>query len=108
METQTALVWTYGTVELYPVAYIDMHLAFVIDPRHAECQHSLGLYYALDNLCLLEFGMLVIHILYRQEDFSHCLQILQFTRVLLLQLLHNFLYFHNCRFFNVSQYIDNV
>ena len=100
MEAQSPLVWAYSAIELHSVADVNMHLAFVVHPRHTEGKHALWLYDALDDLCLLEFRMLVIYILYRQEHFSHCLQILQFAWVLLLQLLHNFFHFHNDRFFN--------
>ena len=63
MKAQTALIRTDGAVELHTIADVDVYFAFIVNPRHAECQHSLGLYYALDNLCLLKFWMLVVHIL---------------------------------------------
>ena len=103
METQATLVRANGAVELHAITDVYVHLAFVVYPRHTESQHALWLYDALDDLCLFKFRMLVIYILYRQEHFSHCLQILQFAWVLLLQLLHNFFNFHNGRFFKLFQ-----
>ena len=40
MEAQTALVWTNGRVELHTVATVDLHLAFVVNPGHAELQNA--------------------------------------------------------------------
>lgn len=74
METQTALVGTNGAVELYAVTRVDMHFTFVVDPGHTEYVDALGLYETLNNTGFLEFGMLVVHILDRNEHFFHCLK----------------------------------
>ena len=48
METQSALIRTNGAVELHTIARIDVHLALVVSPRHAEHDHTLWLNEALD------------------------------------------------------------
>ena len=58
MEAQTALVWTNGGVELHTVATVDLHLAFVVNPGHAELDHALRLDEALQNAVLFVFGVL--------------------------------------------------
>ena len=95
METQSALVRADGAVKLYAVADVDLYLTLVVNPGHAESRDALGLDKALDNLCLLELGMLVIYIFNGDEHFSYCLQILCFAWMLVLQLLHNCLYVHS-------------
>ena len=95
METQTALIRTDGAVELHAVTDVHLHLTLVVHPGHTECRDALGLNDALDDLCLLKFGMLVVHVLDGLQHFSHCLQKLHFTGVFLLQALHDFLYVHS-------------
>ena len=63
MEAQTAFVWAYGTVELYPVTDVDMHLALVVNPWDTERNDALRLNKTFDKLCLFEFGMLVVNVL---------------------------------------------
>ena len=50
MESQAALIRTNGAVELYAIAYVYMHFALVVCPRHTERNDTLGLYKALDGL----------------------------------------------------------
>lgn len=42
MESETALVWSKSGVELDTVAPVDLALALVVFPDHAELDHSLG------------------------------------------------------------------
>ena len=95
METQTALVGADGTVELNAVADVDLHLALVVDPRHAESGDALRLYDALNDLGFLELRVLVVDIFDRFENFSYSLEVLQFARVLSLKGLHDFFNFHS-------------
>ena len=74
VETQTALVGTDGRVKLHAVAAVDLHLAGVIDPRHAEHHHALRLDQTLDQTCLLILGMRGDDRLQTFEDFLGCLQ----------------------------------
>ena len=63
MEAQTALVRSYGAVELYAVTEVHLYLALVIDPGHTECDDALGFHDTFYNLCLLKLRMLIVHIL---------------------------------------------
>ncbi len=99
METQSAFVRADGAVELYAVADVHLHLAFVVDPGHAEGGDALGFHDALHDLCLLKFGMLVVDVLDRGQHFSHGLQELGLTWMLLLQILHNFFNVHKLDYF---------
>ena len=62
METQTALVRTNGTVELYPVAYVHLYLALVVYPGHTECDDTFWFYNALYYLCFFKLGVLVVYV----------------------------------------------
>src|SRR5699024_527814 len=59
MQAQAALVRADGRVELDAVAAVDLNLAGVIHPRHAELDEALRLHDALQNSPLLEFRMLL-------------------------------------------------
>ena len=54
MQAQAALVGADGAVELHAVAAVDLHLAVVVDPRHAEQHGALGLDDALDDAVLFQ------------------------------------------------------
>ena len=95
MEAQATLVGANGTVELDTVAQVHLHLALVVHPGHAERDDALRLDDALYNLGLLKLGVLVVDILDGLQHLSDCLKVLLFARVLALQALHDFLYFHS-------------
>ena len=95
METQSALVGAYGTVELHAITDVHMHLALVIHPGHTEGDDTLGFHNAFNQFGLLKPGMLVIHILNGNKHFSHGLQVFCLTRMLTLQVLHDFFHFHS-------------
>ena len=99
MEAQTALVGADGAVELYAIAEIGLHLAAVVDPRHAEGEDAVGVHDALHDLRALEFGVLVVDLLDRLQYLLHGLQVLAFARVLALELGHQFAYVHFIRKF---------
>ena len=65
-----------GTVILYTVTQVHVHLTLVVYPWHTEGQDTLGLHNALDNLGFLKLRVFVVDFLYRQQHFAHCLQIL--------------------------------
>ncbi len=88
METQTALVGTDSAVELYAVAEVGLYLALVVYPRHTEREDTVGFYDTLDDLGLLEFGVLVVDLLDRFQYLLHCLQVLAFARMLTFELSH--------------------
>src|SRR5574344_2708870 len=98
MKPESPFVWADGTVELYAIAQIHLHFAFVINPWHTERDDPFWFYNAFYDFCLLEFRMLAIHVLDRLEYFAHSLQVFQFTWVLTLQILHDFSHFHSLCF----------
>ena len=57
MQAQTTLVGSDGAVELHTVATIDLDLARVIHPRHAEDDDALGLDETLEEASRLVLGM---------------------------------------------------
>ena len=65
MEAQSALVRADGAVELHAIANVHLHLALVVNPRHAERGDALWLHDALDNLGFFKLGMLVVDVLNR-------------------------------------------
>ena len=73
VETQTALIRTNGTVELYTVADVHLYLALVVDPGHTEGDDTFRLHNTLNNLCFFEFRVLVVHVLDRLQHFPYCL-----------------------------------
>ena len=101
METQTALVGTDGVVELDTVAGIHLHLSFIIDPRHAEGENTVGFDDALDDLRRFEFRMFVIHVLNGLENLLYSLQVFFLCRVLRLEAGHNLLCFHCDMWFDI-------
>ena len=95
VETQATLIRANGTIKLDAIAKIDLYLALIVNPGHTECRNTLGFYDTFHNLCLLEFGVLVVHVLNGFQHLAHCLQELYFTWMFTLQILHNFLNFHS-------------
>ena len=89
MEAQAALVRADGAVELHAVAEVHLHLALVIDPGHAERDDALGFYEALDELGLLELGVLVIDLFNAHEHLAHGLQVLFLAWMFGLQVGHD-------------------
>ena len=73
VEAQTALVGADGAIKLHAVAQVHLHLALIVDPGHTERDDPLGLHDTLDNLGLLELGMLVVDVLNRLQHLSYCL-----------------------------------
>ena len=94
VETQAALVRSYGAVELDAVAGVDLHLALVIDPRHPERKDAVRLDDALDDFGGFEFGMLVVDILNGLQYLLHGLKVLFLSRILCLEPCHYFSCFH--------------
>ena len=99
VESQSAFVRADGAVELYAVSDVDLYLAFVVHPRHAEGRDALWFDDSLHDFSFLEFRMLVVHILNRGKHFSHGLQELGLSWMLLLQILHDFLNVHKLDYF---------
>ena len=62
MEAQTSLIRADCAVELYAITDVYLYISLIVDPRNTEHVDTLGLYDALNDLCLLELGMLIIDI----------------------------------------------
>ena len=58
METDSALVWTDGTVALDSVASVHSYFAFVVYPRHTENDYALRLHDSFQNLLVHKVRML--------------------------------------------------
>jgi hypothetical protein len=70
VEAQAALVRADRAVHLDAEAAVDLDVALVVDPRHAEHHHALGLDDALEDLALAQSGALVEHRRQRGQDSS--------------------------------------
>ncbi len=57
MEAQAALVGADGAVVLHAEAAVDLDLAVIVCPRHAEHDHALGLHDALEQAGGLVLGV---------------------------------------------------
>jgi hypothetical protein len=81
MKAQAALVGTQGAVESHAEAAIDVHLAAVVLPWHAEDDLPLGLADALDDLVLGVLRMFTQHWLERFADLANRLMKFGFAAV---------------------------
>ena len=63
MEADTALIRTYGRVELHTVAGIGLDLTIVVHPCDFESQDTLRLHYALHDLGILKLRVLIVNFL---------------------------------------------
>ena len=81
MQTQAALVRADGGIELHAEPAVDLHLAAVVHPAHAELDEALRLDDALDHTGRLQIGTLLDHRLNRLEHLADRLQELSFARV---------------------------
>ena len=89
MEAQAALVGADGAVELDAVAAVHLDLALIIDPGHTEGDDALGLDHALDQACLLVFGMLLHHGLDALQHLADSLQELRLIGIALCKAIVN-------------------
>jgi len=95
VETQTAFVRADCAVELYAVTEVGLYFALVVNPRYAESEDTVRLDDTFNDFGLLKFGMLVVNLFDRFEDFAYCLQVFAFTRVAKFQVRHQFLNIHD-------------
>ena len=95
METDTAFIRTDRIIELYTITEVGLHLAFVVHPRYAESEDTVRLDDTFNDFGLLKFGMLVVNLFDRFEDFAYCLQVFALTRVAKFQVRHQFLNIHD-------------
>ncbi len=59
MEAEAAFVRTYCTVHFDPVSFIDLNLPVVIDPWNPEHDRTFRFCDSLQDLSVLEFGILL-------------------------------------------------
>src|SRR5699024_6088709 len=86
VETQTALVRAQHRVELHAEAAVDLHLAVVVDPGHAEDDLALWLAHALDEPILRVVLVLLQNTLQRLQNFCDGLMELRFACISLQDL----------------------
>ena len=79
MKTQTSFVRSDSTVELYPVTAVDLYFTFIINPWNSEHDNSFGLNHFFQNLIGFVFGVCLIGIPNRFNNFFHCLMEFVFT-----------------------------
>ena len=88
VESDAAFVGTDGGVHLYAEAAIDLYLALVVHPRHAEHNHALWFDHALQHFLLAQIRIGEHHRCHALQHFFYCLMKLQFTRILTHQFSH--------------------
>ncbi len=99
MESDAAFIRAYGVVELYAIADICLHFAFVVNPCDAECDNAVGFDHSFDYFCFLKLGVLVVYVGYAQKHFTHCLQILFLSGMLCLERCDDIVDIHIKNFF---------
>lgn len=95
METETTLVRTNSIVELNAVTDVYMNFTSVVRPGHTESKDTIWLNETFDDTVLFKFGMLIVHILDREENLFYSLEEFFFARVLSLQLGENLICLHS-------------
>ena len=108
MEAQATLIRANRTVELNPIACISPYLSGIIHPGHAESENTVGFDHPFDNLRLFEFGMLVIDIFYRLQNFADGLKILALSGILFLETGHKVKCVHNKNYCCSEEYALHV
>ena len=94
METDSSLVWADSRVELHSISGICLNLAIVIHPSNLECKDTLWFYDSLDNLCIVEFRMLVVNFLKSLQYFMYRQEIFLLIRILGLEFGHQIISLH--------------
>ena len=80
---------------MYAVTQIDLYFTTVVYPGYTESDDTFGFYDTLQQGGAFPFGVLIIDVSNRQQDFVNGLQILFFTRVTSLELAHKKFNVHN-------------
>lgn len=97
METDTAFIRTDSVVKLNAVADVVLNFAFVIDPSDAESHDTVRLDHTFDDFGFFKLRMLVVDVLYTDEDFFDSLKIFLFAGVFSLQIVENGVNIHDKR-----------
>jgi len=86
MEAQSALVRSNRAVHLDPEAPVDLHVAVIVKPRHAEHNDALRFHHALKDAGRTEFRMLIENGAQGFENFLHSLMEFRFGGIFRLHL----------------------
>ena len=95
VETKTTLVRANGVVVLNAVTIVGLHVAFVVDPVHAELDDTVGNAQTLNEVLTVKLGVLVVLILDGAQHLTNGLDVLGLARIDLLQSFYYFRCFHN-------------
>ena len=107
MEADTSLVRTDNVVVLYTITHIGLHLPLIVYPSHAKLYHPVGYAKALYQVCLLEFGVLVVLILNGEKHLTHGLDILRLIGETPFKVFQNCYCFHNNLFALLGNKLSN-
>ena len=89
MEAQSALVRSDGAVELDAETAVDLDLALIVYPRHAEHEHAFRFQNALQQRSLLKLGIGVDDRAQGIQDLRGCLKKFVLARIFPGQLLQD-------------------
>ena len=89
VETDTALVRTDDVVVLYTVTHVGLYVALVIYPRNTEADNAIGNAQTLDEVPLVEFGVLVVLLFDCTQNLTNGLNVLRLVWKSLLEILYN-------------------
>ena len=93
--TQTAFVRANSIVVLDTITHVGLNIALIIYPSDTELTNTIGDAKALDEVCLLKLGVLVVLFLDSRKYLRNCLDVLRLIWEALLQLFYNFCCIHN-------------
>ena len=97
MEADTSLVRANDIVVLHAVAHVRLYVTLIVHPVYTELIDTVGDTETLDEIHLLELGVLVVLLFNGAEDFFHCLMIFRLVGESLLQILQYFFCFHTLK-----------
>ena len=90
MEAKSSLVWTDCVVELHSEAAIDLNVALVVNPGHAEHNLTVGLDKPLEYRVLAINGVGLDNRVQTLQNLVRRLHELVLSRILALQFFQNF------------------
>ena len=93
--TQTAFVRANSVVVLDAVAHVSLDITLVIHPSDTEFNHTIGNAKTLDEVSLLEFGVLVVLLLNGGENLRNSLDVLRLIGESLFEIFNNLCCVHN-------------
>ncbi len=102
METDSAFVRADGVVELHAVADVVLNFAVVVEPCHTEGDDAVGFDHALDDAVSFKLGVTVVDVFNRKKHLAHCLQVLFFSRMLCFQGVHDIIYIHSYKLYELG------